>query len=164
MPLKDTISAYEDMQKIMKTKIQEMMKEEFSKFFKEVPEVKAIGWVQYTPYFNDGDECTFSKDDFLASFKDLDDDDLREKIFEAECDSVPEPDANTRQSTASWAIRAVERYNALSNEDKVTSEKFRAFAGSVNGVPNDVWKAAFGDHVMVIATKDGFKIEEYEHD
>ena len=28
--------------------------------FEEYPKVESFGWNQYTPYFNDGDTCTFS--------------------------------------------------------------------------------------------------------
>ena len=30
------------------------------KIFDTFPEVKSVSWTQYTPYFNDGEECTFS--------------------------------------------------------------------------------------------------------
>lgn len=46
----------------------EKAKEEAEKFFQEgakqlfdkFPELESFGWRQYTPYFNDGDVCTFS--------------------------------------------------------------------------------------------------------
>lgn len=40
------------------------IREEFTKvctqLFDEYPLVRSFGWTQYTPFFNDGDECTFS--------------------------------------------------------------------------------------------------------
>lgn len=35
-------------------------KEESKAIFDKYPEIKSFSWTQYTPYFNDGDECTFS--------------------------------------------------------------------------------------------------------
>lgn len=35
-------------------------KEAVKEFFAQVPEVQAVCWEQYTPYFNDGDPCVFS--------------------------------------------------------------------------------------------------------
>jgi len=49
--------------KAMQEKIAEEMRNSlypvFSKFFEKYPEVHKITWVQYTPYFNDGDPCVF---------------------------------------------------------------------------------------------------------
>jgi hypothetical protein len=33
----------------------------FTPVFEQVPEVKSFSWVQYAPYFNDGEPCTFSR-------------------------------------------------------------------------------------------------------
>jgi hypothetical protein len=38
---------------------QDAFKAGLKEFFDEFPEVTAIQWYQYTPYFNDGDECVF---------------------------------------------------------------------------------------------------------
>lgn len=32
----------------------------FPPFFEAHPEIKVVYWVQYTPYFNDGDQCVFN--------------------------------------------------------------------------------------------------------
>ena len=36
----------------------------FKVFFAEYPEVKAVGWKQFTPHFNDGEPCEFSCDSY----------------------------------------------------------------------------------------------------
>lgn len=40
------------------------LSEEFKKVFDAHPDLVAIRWRQYTPYFNDGDACRFSTHDF----------------------------------------------------------------------------------------------------
>ena len=52
---------------IFETKKQELVKElrkDFPQMFNELFEkskcIKSISWTQYTPYFNDGEECVFS--------------------------------------------------------------------------------------------------------
>ena len=40
----------------------------FTPFFDAVPEVDALMFTAYTPYFNDGDECTFSVNDLYGYF------------------------------------------------------------------------------------------------
>lgn len=36
-------------------------------FFEEHPVAEEVSWVQYTPYFNDGDECIFSVRDYSVN-------------------------------------------------------------------------------------------------
>ena len=49
------LKEYEESVKNFRTKLQDGLKEAFSQFFQNTPEVKAIVWDQYTPYFNDGE-------------------------------------------------------------------------------------------------------------
>ena len=34
--------------------------EHFKNIFEKYPQLDRVSWTQYTPYFNDGEECTFS--------------------------------------------------------------------------------------------------------
>lgn len=43
----------------MKAEAEVMLKEEAIKIFDRFPQLESIAWQQYTPYFNDGDPCTF---------------------------------------------------------------------------------------------------------
>lgn len=108
-------------------------------FMEAHPDIKAIGWTQYTPYFNDGEECIFGVHGLHASAKDERDDSLYgdgwEEIYSKVADGF---------SPESW---------------KALQELEAALSG---GEPE--LKAAFGDHVQVIVTKDGVDVEEYEHD
>ena len=36
-----------------------VLKDLLAPLFEKFPEVAAVSWTQYTPYFNDGDPCTF---------------------------------------------------------------------------------------------------------
>ena len=38
----------------------EAFSEAYAPLFNQYPEVESVSWTQYTPYFNDGDSCTFS--------------------------------------------------------------------------------------------------------
>lgn len=42
----------------------ESLAEVFAGYKQQKPELKSISWVQYTPYFNDGDPCEFRVGDF----------------------------------------------------------------------------------------------------
>lgn len=60
--LEEVNSLIEDF-KEKRTKLVSTLRGEFSSLFAGVfdkyPEIEAFKWNQYTPYFNDGDECTF---------------------------------------------------------------------------------------------------------
>lgn len=49
-----------DLRKEMSEMGQESIFDLFKDFFAKHPEITGIQWTQYTPYFNDGDACTFS--------------------------------------------------------------------------------------------------------
>ena len=53
------------------------LSEEFKKAFAAHPDLKAIQWRQYTPYFNDGDPCTFRVTEFEMSLTSTPDDDSK---------------------------------------------------------------------------------------
>lgn len=116
----------------------------FKRFFEEHPNVKALGWTQYTPYFNDGEACEFSVRDFYACTKD--------GVDFAEVSSLYDDDDDDSVFRSSWSLR---------DSDKKTAAALDRMGRSAS---DDVFEAAFGDHVMVIATPEGFHINEYEHD
>jgi hypothetical protein len=51
-------------QKKIETEGKAALKEEFTAFFRDNPKITAVRWRQYTPYFNDGDPCTFGVGEF----------------------------------------------------------------------------------------------------
>jgi hypothetical protein len=115
----------------------------FRKFFAEHPSIRAIGWTQYTPHFNDGGACEFGLREFYASTKD--------GVDYAEVSSLyDDDDEDLFQDSYS-----------LEGSDKRTAAVLDALGRSAD---EDVFKAAFGDHVMVIATPEGFHVNEYSHD
>ncbi len=109
------------------------------KFMEAHPDIKAIGWTQYTPYFNDGDPCVFGINELYVSATDERDEEVGgEGWFYLW--GTPEKGL----SEQSWA-------------DLIELKK--ALEGS-----EDELEAAFGDHVRVIVTPTGVDVEEYEHD
>lgn len=51
---------FEQMKKNLINDFRQSLNTLATEIFKTVPQLKAISWIQYTPYFNDGDECRFS--------------------------------------------------------------------------------------------------------
>lgn len=48
-----------DKKKAFQTEMRKALTEELKAFFDSNPNIDAIRWHQYTPYFNDGDQCVF---------------------------------------------------------------------------------------------------------
>lgn len=63
MPRHPDIAAIEEqikeLQKSMAVRGKEIFAAETAVIFEKYPDLNQFGWRQYTPYFNDGDACTF---------------------------------------------------------------------------------------------------------
>ena len=122
---------------------------EFQEFFSKHPEIIAIRWTQYTPHFNDGDVCKFSRHEFDSKVT------LNEKkrgeVGEAELIIGIETDEEGFYGD--WEL---EKDSPLA---KAIGELDQTFSDT-----DDVFKSAFGDGVQVVASRKGFKIEDYDHD
>lgn len=71
----DMNKAIEALRKEYQAKIQTSFHEATKSFFESTPEVSQLMWTQYSPYWNDGDECTFRVHDiyYLLSFQNPED-------------------------------------------------------------------------------------------
>lgn len=116
----------------------------FESVFVEYPDIKAATWVQYTPYFNDGDACTFGVSEvcFLGS----DNSEETGVGYDAE---------EYQLNTFSWGNK-VAPYAHLRDIEIALN----------NFLQNneDVLEDMFGDHVSVYVTAKGVEVNEYDHD
>lgn len=60
-------------------------------------------------------------------------------------------------------IEAQARRISWEDADRI-NRVFDAFCKTIDMIPDDLIKAAFGDHVTVVITKNGIETEHYEHD
>ena len=121
-----------------KTQAKELFETVSKQLFEKHPEMESFGWKQYTPYFNDGDECRFS-----AHTDEPDINGIRGyEIHEART-----------YSTGSYPAKHEELVKA---KDIVTE-----FLG--NFYDSDL-KDMFGDHVKITVSKDGIEVDDYDHE
>jgi hypothetical protein len=145
---------------------QKLLKETFAGFFELNPGINAICWTQYTPYFNDGDECVFRVNE--PSFTNATGEDL-EDIF------VPGGEYNGENESI-WIVDNVERTlegGQWYDEDKekilsgptVDPESCELISEMITAEEfEDIIKLMFGNHVEIIATRDGFDVSDYDHE
>ena len=141
-----------ELQKKFQATAQALFKETTKEFFDKNPNVTAIVWTQYTPYFNDGDTCEFNVND--ATFTNAPD---PSNVRWGEYDGDEEKAADGSEIFAweSWGD-APEGLNV---------EMCKAFDRMIcSSEMEDVMKAMFGDHVKVVATREGFDVDDYDHD
>lgn len=116
------------------------LKKTFAALFEQYPDIKAVRWHQYTPYFNDGEECVFSVDNVY----------LRT--------------ANTPEDAGDYEDGFEDGYDL-----KDRSKELHSVCDDLNKLigareMRDIVKNVFGDHVQVTVTPKKIEIEEYEHD
>lgn len=115
-------------------------------FMAKHPEVARLRWLQYVPYFNDGDACEFS---------------VHAPEVKLAVDDAPTeyPDEDEDEDDSYYGVWGLERRGdkALAADLKSLSELFQAAEG--------VMREIFGEHSRVTVGPDGeAKVEEYSHD
>lgn len=148
--LSDLTKQFNESRAEFQTKIKEAFKAELATL--TFPErIKSVGWVQYTPYFNDGDVCTFSVNlDHLF-------------INRNSKDDLPEEEDYFNE----YIYKRINgKYEQLPNPnlDIECANFISAVINVVGQVPEEIMKEVFGDHVTVHYTRDGFEVEDYEHE
>lgn len=123
------------------------------------PTVTEFGWRQYTPYFNDGEPCTFSVHG--AWVRTIADEDAEE--YELEIDSrhptLGERPFRENPETGKWEAGPYE------GPDKARYDRCHALRSAVEGGAFEhVLLKAFGDHAEIVVRRDGIQVDFYEHD
>lgn len=112
----------------------------------EDDQVVEFGWRQYTPYFNDGDECIFSGYGLWVRL-----------TADAESPKDDE-DEDDYENLELWGRDALRRGTVL-------GDKAWALESAINGGEFDsVLLELFGDHAEVKVRKDGISVNYYSHD
>lgn len=140
-----------------------------------LPNVKAMRWEQYTPYFNDGDACEFSvneaklwaidprsaKTDSEGSGSEDGDEDEDEEtnfldLWSVDYNNDPNPRSHGREE--GWAPA----YPYIGPD---ITEAWSAFTNALeSGAYDNDLQTHFGDPAQVTATTVGFNVESYDRD
>lgn len=131
-------------------KFKETFNDVIKDFFELVPSVKKVVWSQYTPYFNDGDTCTFAV--YSPVFCNFDDDTFISYYDEDDFD-------NGQWSYESYSFKNKQSHLVSKDEAEMIN-----FLSSLIESNEDFMLDIFGDHQVVVLTSDGIKQEWCEHD
>lgn len=128
--------------------------QEAKHLFERHPVLVGFGWTQYTPYFNDGDVCNFSRNGLSIQFTSS-----KETLKYDLCElDYYESSAFTRWDSS--LRKSIPLEGDFTAEKAAGSEVTKFMAAFTD----EQLEGMFGDHVQVIVTRDGVEVEEYNHD
>lgn len=132
---------------------EQALKALLNEFMESFPFVQALGWYQYTPYFNDGEPCVFGVSDVLIR--------------------IPPEILAAYKQTSPWF--SIQDYIDHPNDLEVgfinawmmldTDLKTALTALSAKVITNkQLMLSAFGDHTMIIVTPTEINVSEFDHE
>lgn len=146
----ELIAKQSELQRQFQKEAQTLFKDVTKEFFELNPSVKAIVWTQYSPYFNDGDECVFGVN--CATFTNDEDGEISWGEYDGDKEGI-------------WTYG-----DDCYSDDSPLPEDFNPSACDAfdrmlqSSEMEDVMEAMFGNHVKVIATREGFDVQDFDHD
>lgn len=143
-----------------------------AELFAAHPLLISFGWTQYTPYFNDGDECTFRCNTDYINLKVADAEEEEEPVVAVEGEESEDEDDEDEEEEeedyddededdefGSWGLDEIP-------EDKLTPKQKagKAVLELLGLFDDEDYKTFFDNHVRVTVTKNGVRTTEYSHD
>ena len=148
--------AKKQIEKIAKDAFKDMTTE----FFEDHPEIVSFGWTQYTPFWNDGDTCTFSANTEYPIV-----------TFTAKDGKTLRYDENMGELTeVGTAVRDEEEDIEYSEDDEIEMEPYddeiskyaKAVSNFLSNFGDDDLLTMFDDHQKITVTRKKVQTEEYE--
>jgi hypothetical protein len=153
--LNEALKSFKEQKQKFVESAKEGLKEAFVNYFELNPNANAVVWTQYAPYFNDGDPCVFSVNEITvtnATGSLLED----SNILYGEIDE----DDDDYKGIFAYSLGYLRK-----EETQVDHDSSSALGNLLSDNDmSDVMESMFGDSVRVIATREGFDVEEYDHD
>lgn len=118
------------------------------------PEIEAIQWAQYAPYFNDGEPCEFGVNDvgfkFTSENSDVGSTDEDEGESDEDEDESSE-DEDDGDFEGSWNL----------DDDHPAKKAVKSIEEVFSSIPEDLMKHAFGEDNQITISKKGIKVSDY---
>lgn len=117
--------------------------------FENNPNLQSFGWRQYTPYFNDGDTCTFNvyNDELTVNGE--------EDLGMWDHEQWSDPEYKWKPDYAEYGFESIEEIQKVAKDLHELMSSFE----------EEDYELMFGDHCTVTVNRDGsVDIEEYDHD
>jgi hypothetical protein len=180
--IKVELAAFEEKKQAFVAELRKEFPSMFTELFAQAPKLKSVSWTQYTPYFNDGEECTFSAhtSDLYVNDRhpDYDEDgELKDdEIFVNPTLYIvlkTEEDVRINKELAektkyTWYAKAGIGDSGLTPNPKYDIDAHRVsseISEVLSSIPDEFFKDLFGDHAKVTICSNGtLDVEDYDHD
>lgn len=170
--VKQQIAEIQEKRNQLIAEVQKQFPEIFSDIFAQSDKLSSIGWRQYTPHFNDGEDCEFSTHfDYL--YVNGSDEDENEHL-QTEWVKLTEDNILLHKEHHSSSYgkphllnRGIGQESSIPNKnfDRQLANQVGQFREALKQIPDDLYKDLFGDHVKVTMYSTGLiETEEYDHD
>jgi len=145
---KDIAALLDQKRKELAAPLRSTLFERMQRVLIELPEIDSIEWNQYTPYFNDGEECTFS---------------VHELRF------VPVNEQTLQDLLGPTTTIYPDGYVSIRRNIDTLNEKGKAVAAlqsEFESIEPDILKFIFDDHVTVAVLRGStdFEVNDCDHD
>jgi hypothetical protein len=118
-----------------------------------------VRWMQYTPYFNDGEPCEFSVYEPEIYFPD------HPKGYGGDwVESCAFYESVDYDRTKAYGDPTRATFTYKDAQQEASHKVFRAFSLAIQQDLQEVMREAFGDHVSVTYEGGQFTVEDYDHD
>lgn len=168
----------EEQKKVLRNELEPAFREVFDDYFAKHPEVEAIKFRAYTPYFNDGDTCTFSVGEADLKFNTpIDNEDTEYVVVGKEPDldrrNKPRTDSkgnvlmrDKKEPRKITVQLEVDHWYDCYELDDANGEKYSLDEiNSLLDQSENMIELVYGDHVEVTISRAGIESEEYvDHD
>lgn len=141
----------QELNALLKKDLMEALKESVMDIFNDYTDLESFCWTQYTPYFNDGEPCEFCINDYVHSFS---------------YKGISFGDYSSQSLYLDWRSKEV---NPKIIEVGLTIERYQdlekrigTFLNSLNSFEKTI-QSSLGEG-LVTATREGFEIEDYDHE
>lgn len=144
--MKELKSQFDAKKADIKAQYKQIFHDGCNALFAEYPDLRKFGWSQYTPDFNDGDECIF-----------------RAHIDYPKVNGYDENSGEYDDNDEMWDQDQTTAWN----EKRVDAE-YKKLVGPVKEFLNlfseEDLKDIFGDHVKILVTRKGIEVSAEEHE
>ena len=142
----------------LRRKLQDAAKDHFKELaatvFVEHPVLQSFAWTQYTPYFNDGEECVFGAHTSNPHLK-----------FGAQPVDGEAEEPEDEEDDYFYDKRNYKGSYAVPGFPNTPQEKAGCAVIDFLGTFDDAdLKEMFGDHIKVTVSRSGVDVDEYSHD
>lgn len=167
MTMQNSLKGLIEVQSKLRKEFQEQAQTSFKEVVKELFEKNTglglVTWTQYTPYFNDGEACTFSINEAYFSNA-TDSDDIMYGDYQGEDETIWTSHNPVRhmKGDIDWDKETSVKIQATEGLNATSIQEFMDILNSSE--MEDIFEAMFDDHVKVTLTRKGIQVDDYSHD